>query len=257
VGGVATITKDLENEIRRYLFGQLPEADEESLEIRLLTEPAFVEEFDTVVDEVTDQFVRNELEERERKGFEKIFLTTAEGRQKVRFTSELLERADTERRPAVARQSREPGFFDRLRAFWRVQSLRAAATAAAIVIIAVAVVLIWLPRTYVPLSLAISTATRAEGPAPAKVRLESGVAGVEVTLAIPEQAKSAKDFRVKLVSGDLSEHDLTVEKRDAQIVTVKIPASLLSRGQYAIQMSGFNPDGTEARIPGSFYFNVE
>ena len=54
MGGVATITKDQENEIRRYLFGQLPEADEESLELRLLTDPAFVEEFDTIVDEVTE-----------------------------------------------------------------------------------------------------------------------------------------------------------------------------------------------------------
>jgi hypothetical protein len=261
VGGVVTITKDLENEIRRYLFGQLPDADEESLEFRLLTEPAFVEEFDTVVDEVTDQYVRNELEERERKGFEKIFLTTAEGRQKVRFTSELLDRADNERGQLVAKPAKEPaepGFFDRLRAFWRVQSLRAAATAAAIVIIASGAYLLSTPaRSYATLSLAISTVTRAEGPAPQKVKLESGVPGVEVHLAIPEQAKGAKDFRVKLVSNDLSEHDLTIEKRDAQIVTVKIPASLLSRGQYAIQLSGINPDGTEARIPGSYYFNVE
>ena len=58
MGGIVTIKKDQENEIRRYLFGQLPEADEEVLELLLLTEPAFVEEFDTVVDEVTDQIGR-------------------------------------------------------------------------------------------------------------------------------------------------------------------------------------------------------
>ena len=258
MGGVAIINKDRENEIRRYLFSQLPEADEESLEIRLLTEPAFVEEFDTVVDEVTDEFVRNELEESERKGFEKGFLATAEGRQKVRFTSELLDQADTERRPTVANPSPEPGFFDRLRAFWQVQSLRTAATVAAMVIIGVGVYLISRPSMkYAPLSLAISTATRAEGPVPAKVKLESGVPGVEVTLAIPEQAKGAKDFHVKLVRGAEAEKDLRVEKRDNQTVMVRIPASLLSRGLYAIQMSALNPNGTETRIPGNYYFNVE
>ncbi len=256
MGGVATITKDQENEIRRYLFGQLPEADEESLELRLLTEPAFVEEFDTVVDEVADQYVRNELKDSERKGFEESFLTTAEGRQKVRFTSELLERAAAKRRPAVAVEA--PGFFDRLRAFWQMQSLRVAATSAAVVIIAAGAYLISSPtKNYATLSLAISTAKRAEGPAPAKVKLESGVPGVEVTLAVPEQAKGAADYRVKLVSGDDSEHELTIDKRDDQTVTVKIPASLLSRGQYAIQMSRVNSAGPDTRITGSYYFNVE
>ncbi len=255
MGGVATINKDQENEIRRYLFGQLPEADEESLEIRLLTEPAFVEEFDTVVDEVTDQYVRKELDESQRKGFERSYLATAEGKQKVRFTSELLERAAAERRRAVAATA--PGFFDRIRAFWQVQSLRVAATTAAMVIIAAGAYLISFPsKNYATLSLAISTASRAEGPAPAKVKLESGVPGVEVTLAIPEDARGARDYRAKLVT-DGSEHPLDIEKRDDQSVTTKIPASLLNPGQYAIQVSRVNSDSPDTRIPGSYYFNVD
>jgi hypothetical protein len=256
VGGVTTITKDQENEIRRYLFDQLQEADEESLELRLLTEPAFVEEFDTVVDEVTDQYVRKELEDSERKGFDESFLTTAEGKQKVRFTSELLERAAAERDAAA--EVIAPGFFDRVRAFWQVQSLRVAATAAAVLIIAAGAYLISFPsKEYATLSLTISTANRAEGPAPAKVKIESGVPGVEVTLAIPEQARGARDYHAKLVSGDESERVLEIEKRDDQTVTIRIPASLLNRGQYAIQLSRVNSDNTNTRITGSYYFNVE
>jgi len=258
VGGVATITKDLENEIRRYLFGQLPEADEERLELRLLSDPAFVEEFDTVVDEVTDQFVRDELEAGERKGFEKSYLTTAEGQQKVRFTSELLERAASERGAPVVKPIPHPGFFERLGAFWQVQSLRLAAIGAAVTMIAGGGYLALRPAmNYAPLALSVSTASRGEGPVAGKVKLESGVPGVEVSLAIPEQAKGAKDYRVKLVSGDGTLHDLQIEKRDDQTVTVRIPASLLSRGQYAIQISRLNPDGTDTRIPGNYYFNIE
>ena len=91
---------------------------------------------------------------------------------------------------------------------------------------------------------------------PGKVKLESGVPGVEVNLAIPEHAKGANDYRVKLVGGE-SDQDLQIEKRDDQTVTVKIPASLLKRGQYAIQMSRLNPDGSYSRISGNYYFNVE
>jgi len=258
VGGVATITKDLENEIRRYLFGQLPEADEERLELRLLSDPAFVEEFDTVVDEVTDQYVRKELEASEQKGFEKSYLTTAEGQQKVRFTSELLERAASERGAPVVKPIPHPGFFERLGAFWQVQSLRLAAIAAAVTMIAGGGYLALRPAmNYAPLALSISTATRAQGSAPAKVKLESGVPGVEVNLAIPEQAKGAKDYRVKLVSGDESEQDLPIEKRDDQTVTIRIPASSLSPGQYAIKMFRLTPDGAFTRIQGSYFFNVE
>jgi hypothetical protein len=254
VGGVTTISKDQENEIRRYLFGQLPEADEERLEIRLLSEPSFVEEFDTVVDEVTDQYVHDELQGSERKGFEESYLRTAQGRRKLRFTSELLDRAANRDVPGPVIQ---PGFFDRVRAFWQVQSLRLAATAAALAMIAGGYYLTLRPAmNYATLALSISTANRGEGPSPQKVKLESGVPGVEVNLAIPEQAKGAKDYSLKLVSGDGTLHDLQIEKRDDQTLTVKIPASLLSRGQYAIQISRLDA-GTVTRIPGNYYFNIE
>jgi hypothetical protein len=217
-----------------------------------------VEEFDTVVDEVTDQYVRKELPDSERKRFADSYLRTAEGRRKVRFTSELLERAAAERGAAVPVAVKEPGFFDRVRAFWQVQSLRLAATAAAVVIIAVGIILIWPSGStnYATLALSISTANRGEGPTPQKVRLESGMPGVEVNLAIPEQAKGAKDYSLKLVSGDGTLHDLQIDKRDNQTLTVKIAASLLSRGQYAIQLSR-RDGGTVTRIPGNYYFNIE
>jgi len=254
VGGVTSISKDQENEIRRYLFGQLPEADQERLEIRLLSEPSFVEEFDTVVDEVTDQYVHDELQGSERKGFEESYLRTAQGRRKLRFTSELLDRAANRDVPGPVIQ---PGFFDRVRAFWQVQSLRLAATAAALAMIAGGYYLTLRPAmNYATLALSISTANRGEGPTPQKVKLESGVPGVEVNLAIPEQAKGAKDYSLKLVSGDGTLHDLQIEKRDDQTLTVKIPASLLSRGQYAIQISRLDA-GTVTRIPGNYYFNIE
>ncbi|HEY0765081.1 MAG TPA: hypothetical protein VGD61_22065 [Pyrinomonadaceae bacterium] len=252
---MSTITKEQENEVRQYLFGQLNEADEESLELRLLTEPSFLEEFDTVVDEVTDQYVRNELSGDERKGFETSYLSTAEGQQKLRFASELLDRAETERRvsPVVTK----PGFFDWVGGFWQSQSMRLAATAAAAVIIAGGIFLIYKsissgPVHYAVVNLSISTANRAEGAVPAKVKYESLQAGVEAKLTIPESERGATDYRVKLVGGDRSEHDLAIAEHNDQTVTVKIPVSLLRRGSYALQI--FH---TDRRISGSYLFDIE
>ena len=57
----------MQNEVRRYLLGELEEAEQERIELRLLTDPSFGEEFDTIVDELTDQYVRDELTDDERK----------------------------------------------------------------------------------------------------------------------------------------------------------------------------------------------
>jgi hypothetical protein len=66
VGGCIIIKED-KIELRRYLLGQLVDADEERLELRLLTDPAFGKNFDAVVDEITDQYAGNELPGEERK----------------------------------------------------------------------------------------------------------------------------------------------------------------------------------------------
>jgi len=240
----------------------LDEAGAERLELRLLTEPSFVEEFDTIVDEVTDQYARNELQGSERRGFEEKFLATTEGQKKLRFAAELLERAVAERGGTVAKPVAASGFFERIQVFWQSQSLRLAATAAAVAIIAVGIFLIsdsFRSRStnFALLDLSISNTSRGEGDAAARLKLESGMAGVQANLALPEQARGAKDYRVKLISGDEAERDLTIEQRTDQTITVKVPASLLRRGRYAIQLFIINPDGTPHRINGSYYFDIE
>ncbi|HET6978800.1 MAG TPA: hypothetical protein VFI24_20880 [Pyrinomonadaceae bacterium] len=252
--GGATITKEQENGVRLYLFGQLPEADEESFELRLLTDPSFVEEFDTVVDEVTDQYLRDELSDSERSGFEKNYLRTSEGQQKIRFATELLDRAAN--RDPIPKPV-EPGLLDQLRAFWQSQSMRLAVTSAAVVIIAGGFFLISKSTRsnsaeYAQINLSIRTSNRAEGLAPEKVTFKSKQAGLQAKLTIPESERGATNYRVKLVGGDGPEQDLAITERDNKTVTVKIPVSLLHRGNYALQIS--RPEG---RIQGSYFFDIE
>ena len=122
--------------MRRYLLGELGGAEEENFELRLLTDPAFGEEFDTVVDEIMDEYVHDELQGDQRQRVEQYFLTTTERQHKLEFASELLRRAEVQRGPVEkitvpAVLETKPGLLDKIRAFFAKQSFAQFATTAA------------------------------------------------------------------------------------------------------------------------------
>jgi methionine-rich copper-binding protein CopC len=255
----------VQKEVRRYLLGQLEEAEQERIELQLLTDSSFGEEFDTVVDELTDQYVRDELTDDERKRAEKYFLNTPVRQQKLEFAKELLSHADAELhqgaematvRP-VAEQA-PPSLLDQIRAFWRRPSFAHLGLSAALVLVVAGLVFFLLSfgnSEYVSVDLALNNSNRSESTAPAPVQLAG--AGLKVNLTIPEEAKNAKDYRVKLVDENGVERDLTIDERKDQTITVTIPATLLNHGSYVIQLSMVKPDGGEERIRGSYNFVVE
>jgi len=253
--GVSIIINEDKNDLRRYLLGLLGEADEERLELRLLTDEGFVEEFDTVVDEITDQYVGNELGADERKRVEQYFLTSRERQQKVQFADELMERAAAER--SVQNPAPAPGFFERLRAFWTNQPVffRTATTMATIVI-AVGLVFVLYPRqnpsgTYTAVNLQMSAGDRSTGSEVKPVRLDSA-AGIRIDLALPEQWRDAKSYRVELQDEKERLRDLPITERTPQSLVVTIPANEISQGGYIIRLYA---DGQ--RVRGSYHFNVE
>lgn len=263
------IVKKVQNEVRRYLLGQMEEAEQERIELRLLTDPSFGEEFDTVVDELTDQYVRDELTDDERKDAEKHFLSTAERKQKLEFATELLSHADAERgertersqvatvRPIVAPAT--PSLLDQIRAFWRRPSLAHGGLIAAVLLVVAGLVFFLLSfgssSEYMALNVPLSSSDRAESVAPVSAQLAG--AGLELNLPIPEQVKDAKDFRLKLSDENGVERDLTIVERTDKAIKVRIPAAWLSRGSYVIHLSRVNPDGSAERVRGSYNFVVE
>lgn len=259
------IVTNSENLIRRYLLGQLDEAEQEGIELRLLTDPSFGEEFDTIVDELTDQYVREELTGDDRKLVEKYFLNTPERKQKLEFATELLSRAGAQRgerdekpivQPVV---EREPSWFEQFFAFWKRQSLAHAALTVASVIVVVGVVFVVMRSgrspQYAEINATLNTSTRAEGPSP--LRVQRPEAGFKINLAIPENARDARGFRARLLDGNGTVQDVKVDERKDQSVVVLVPAALLARGSYAIQLTKIKADGTEERVRGSYYFDVE
>lgn len=233
----------------------------------MLTDSAFGEEFDTVVDELTDDYVKNELQGEERERVEKYFLSSPARQQKLQFASELLRRAEAERgnreKPVEVRRIAisKPSLFEQFLAFWKKQSFaRLAATAASLVLSFSLLVFIIQQRNnpssenYAQVNLEISSADRATGSQ--QKRLPMPENGMVIDITIPEQERDAKDFRVKLFDPNGVARELAIEARDGQTIKVAIPASELSRGPYAIQLSSVKAAGTE-RVPGSYFFTIE
>jgi tetratricopeptide (TPR) repeat protein len=64
----------------------------------LLSDPVYIEEFDVVVDELTDQYVAGEVQDAEREQMERHFFASPARREKLRIAAALKERQQTNRR---------------------------------------------------------------------------------------------------------------------------------------------------------------
>jgi CHAT domain-containing protein len=82
---------------RQYLLGTASEAEAEQVEFRLITDPDYVVEYQILVDQIIDQYVKGMFEGEEIKRVEDFFLKSEERREKLRFAL-ALKRVETERR---------------------------------------------------------------------------------------------------------------------------------------------------------------
>lgn len=259
----------MKNEVRRYLLGQLTEADEERLELRLLTEPDFIEEFDTIVDEITDQYVSGELPSSERKQVEKYFLTARQRRENLNFASTLINHAAASRNvkaaPVVEMAPRlpKPGWWERLWAFWTPQNAAVrVALSTAVVVIALGLVFIAIrpmsgPQNIVSVELRVSSSDRAEGPQSERLTLAPDTDAVRILLHLPESSTQYANYRVEMVTQDNTRRFLEVGEQNPRTVTALVPADMLPRGRYALNVFGVRPDGNEERLPDTYFLTVE
>lgn len=72
-----------QNAVRRYLLNQLSGAEQQTFELRLLSDDALSEELEIVEDELIDEYLADELSTDERVAFEEIFLAHPERKRKL------------------------------------------------------------------------------------------------------------------------------------------------------------------------------
>jgi anti-sigma-K factor RskA len=268
---------DIEDEIRRYLLGTLPEEARRGVEERLMTEEAFLEELTLAEGELIDDYVAGRLSPDERAAFERHFLSTDERREQLRFTRAVGRYASAAAASAKAGETasgREtatttsttstttagPTLGERLRAFWggRSAAWRAGFAFAAVAAVAFAV---WLavpraPRTFATLTLVSGAGERAAGIAPPGVRLPPGTDALKVTLTLPAGTPPAAAYRVEMMKDTGRTEEVEVAGHDARAVTVVIPEGRLARGRHALRLFAV-AGGAERRVGDSYVFDVE
>lgn len=266
--GVSIIAEDDKTELRRYLLGQLTEPDEERLEMRLVFDPAYVEEFDMMVDEITASYVAGQFAGEEKEQVERYFLRAPERRKKFLFMSELLDQVGAQQEVPAAnvRHDRRPGFAERVREF-----LRSPQFAPRFAMVAIAVVLLiggvwWLNRSggpttvnYATLTVPISEADRSTtAPAPQieSIKLPADVNQLRLELLLPTPPPQSVTYRADFVP-PANVRGLTIAGQDSRAVVIAVPASELKPDRYGVRLFEIHADGQEKRVPGTYYFRVD
>lgn len=89
-----------EEAVKKYLLGELGESEQEEIELRLLTEPQYLDELLLVEEDLADDFVFGALPQHERQKVVRHFLLTPERRQKLLYTEALKQYVAQQAAPA-------------------------------------------------------------------------------------------------------------------------------------------------------------
>ena len=245
-----------QNRIRLYLLGKLADSEKEQIEQELLTNDDLFEEVLVVEEELFDEYIAGNLAHEDRARFELHFLTTPERQQGLRF-ARALDRYVTTHASERSRVSRPflPGFLSK--------HSRVFGLAASVVAIAFMAGALWFsflrqtaPPTFATVTLVMSPNTRDEGVQAVKIKPPAEQT-LRLYLVLPNSKLPAAGYHVQLLDVNGESRSLQVLGQQNQSIIVEIPGSQLRGGQYALNLSVINADGTEQRIPGSYYFTVE
>jgi hypothetical protein len=269
---VSVIVENIHNEIKQYLLGQLTEDAEERVELRLMSDTAYTQEFDAAVAEITDQYVAGEFRGEERKHVEEYFLASEERRNQARFVAALKNHANAERgalravsgpkvRDSAVKPAGqlEPAVVAGLWHSWSSQpaAWRLATATALLVMLVGLYMLVQMgggSRTaFASLELTISESDRATGSTAPSITRDA--AQLRATLRFPASMPEARDYRVKLAS-DPTKTFTPIEKHSDSI-TVQIPIAYFREGRNGLQLFVIKPDGTEERVRGTYYFDLK
>lgn len=235
---------DDQNAIRQYLLGSLDDVRLKQVEERLITDADFFEELEIAEDELIDEFLSHDLSEPDRDRFERHFLAAPERQRNLQFARAM--RRQITPKPVVP--------------WWNPQNYYVRAVAAVALVTVLAGLLVFRSRTaaeptFANLTLTISDGDRASGAPVTKAKRD--VDEFRVTLKLPEATMPASGYRSELITATEEPKPLKIIKQDAQTASVVIPTNKLSPVLYSIRLYAINTDGTEQRLNGDYFLNVE
>jgi hypothetical protein len=248
-------TKVQEN-LRLWLLGLLSQEQSESLEQRLITDNRVFDEISVVEDELIDEYLSDELSERERGAFESFFMNSLERERQFKVGKawrNYIEREDpfgkrrsdstTQNLPTFAKQ--QPSFLASLGAY-RIP------LAATLLILVAGIV--WVayrsgsttPDRSLVVVLEPAIQTREGGSLP-QVVVPRDTEIIKLHAKLPKG--ESKSYRATLSDADgnniLTIDQPTVDTSGSEIDVVIMPvlAHRMNSGQYKLQLDNLYPDG--------------
>lgn len=242
--------------ITAYLLQELTEEEAGRFEEEIFAQEEWPADLESAEQELIDAYLLNELSTDRRLRFEENYLTTDARKARV-LTAGSLHKV----LPPPPRQ--KVSLTEKLRAFWQRPLVPQAAVG--IVLVAISVLLLAPvfmrgrrpPQTFQRLDLALSSSDRATGAQAQKVTLPIRAEALEVYLKLPEQSSNAARYRVQWENVNDNLGDIQIASQAGQFAVVIIPTARISPGQYALKLFRINPDGTEQRVNGSYFFTAE
>jgi hypothetical protein len=259
---------------RLYLLGKLDENKQAQIEERLLTDDTFYDELSIAEDELTDQYLANELSDEERRGFETHFLSAPERRQKLRFARSL-RRYVSQATGTSAEENEEPLFAragdtvkprSKKRPFLSFLPIQNPAIAYSLVLLAV-IGISWTvfnnlrPTPRKPgniLAVTLTPGLTRESGETKTIHIPPGTDSVQLQLELVSDEYQAS--RAELLTSEgaslFVKEDLKPESEiGKKIINLTVPAGLLKRDDYRVKLGGRRPDGSYEDI-GGYAFRV-
>ena len=263
--------------IRKYLLGQLTEAECETVEELFLTDPNFREETLIVEEDLLDEYITKRMSVEDSAQFQSYYLATRQKQERLMVAMALDRYYAPETRQSQNGQVSPPIPF-----FRRVRFQRRAALAAAITLLAFASFGLWLwsksksgdlfaeyeaelkalndqgnrsPADYA-VSVPPNVARQVPAPDSTNVSPPATAKVVEILLILPEVDYNKYEAELS-VEGSERRHTFTdlfpSTTTSGKVLSIKIPSRMLGQKMYYVEVDGIKPEGKRENV-GDYTF---
>jgi hypothetical protein len=276
--------------LREFLLGKVGDEDRERIESLFLTDSQVKERILVAEQELIDDYVDGSLTTEDSERFLSVYEQTAEQRQEIRITKSLKEWAAKQASSSSGHASAASTVAVHSSGWSRILEAlrqRPVVPIAAMIVIAIVVAVVWLnnlgeqrnrqhlaieqelARLNTPESLRetppqmvsreLSPVTVRSGEEQPEIRIGAETRTVELRLPWLQNERFATyQAEIRRIGNDES---FTIRNLHAQTdggyaLRLRLPARILSRGQYQVRLRGINADGS-ASAPAEYQFSVD
>lgn len=242
-----------DDRITAYLLQELTPEEAERFEEQCFAAEEWPAELEAAEQDLIDAYVLAELSKDRRQRFEEKYLTTDVRKARVLTARSFLQTVNPTPSPKVTLK-------ERLYALWQRPLVPQFAVALLVLAVTIPLVLPLFkdsPQTFSRVDLAIASPDRAGGGPNQKIVLPLNSDGLRVYLKLPEPSPDGARYRVQWGNEKNDLGDLKVESQERDFVIVVIPTDKISPGKYALKIFRIDPDNSEHRIAGSYFFDAE